>query len=63
MPVLRNCLKRISAEIEAAADQQVPVLVPIGGAGAPAERVLRLVPEECVIFNSAEKVGGWGDSG
>jgi hypothetical protein len=58
MAVLRHCLGRISAEVEAAAGQGVPVLMPIGGGGGlgwPAERVLRLVPEESVIFNSAEK--------
>lgn len=54
MSVLRHCLRRISAEVEAAAAQQVPVLVPIGGGAR--ERVLRLCAEESVIFNSAEKV-------
>ncbi|GBF94502.1 phosphatidylinositol 4-kinase beta [Raphidocelis subcapitata] len=56
LSVLRRCLRRISAEVEAAAAQGVPVLLPIGGGGAPAERVLRLLPGEAVIFNSAEKV-------
>ena len=60
MSVLRHCLRRISAEVEAAAAQQVPVLLPIGGGGGggggAAERVLRICADEAVIFNSAEKV-------
>ncbi|KAI8469708.1 MAG: hypothetical protein J3K34DRAFT_459251 [Monoraphidium minutum] len=54
LPVLRHCLQRISAEVEAAAARGVPVLLPIGG-GGPAERVLRICADEAVIFNSAEK--------
>ena len=59
LPALRGFLRRISAEVEAAARQGVPVLSPLGargGAAARPERVLRLLPDECVVFSSAEKV-------
>eukprot|EP00775_Hariotina_reticulata_P003444 gene3444-3715_t len=50
--VLRQCLARISMEVDAAAEQGVAVRYPIGGC---CKRVLRLLAADAAILNSRDK--------